>query len=99
MGKAISRNDPCPCGSGKKYKVCCLGKAPPEAKRKKFFLPAILSVVGIAAGIALGLKHGLGAGVAAAGVAFVVAALLLILRDPPPPNSGGGHPASIDFGK
>jgi hypothetical protein len=23
----ISRNDPCPCGSGKKYKKCCLGKA------------------------------------------------------------------------
>ena len=21
------RNDPCPCGSGKKYKQCCLGKA------------------------------------------------------------------------
>ncbi|HNY18141.1 MAG TPA: SEC-C metal-binding domain-containing protein, partial [Treponemataceae bacterium] len=20
------RNDPCPCGSGKKYKNCCLGK-------------------------------------------------------------------------
>ncbi|MFH1415207.1 MAG: SEC-C metal-binding domain-containing protein [Elusimicrobiota bacterium] len=20
----ISRNDPCPCGSGKKYKKCCL---------------------------------------------------------------------------
>ena len=24
---AISRNAPCPCGSGKKYKKCCLGKA------------------------------------------------------------------------
>jgi uncharacterized protein len=23
---AASRNDPCPCGSGKKYKVCCGGK-------------------------------------------------------------------------
>ena len=22
----ISRNAPCPCGSGKKYKKCCLGK-------------------------------------------------------------------------
>jgi tetratricopeptide (TPR) repeat protein len=26
-GKRISRNDPCPCGSKKKYKKCCLGKA------------------------------------------------------------------------
>lgn len=23
----IGRNDPCPCGSGKKYKQCCLAKA------------------------------------------------------------------------
>ncbi len=22
----VSRNDPCPCGSGKKYKTCCRGK-------------------------------------------------------------------------
>ena len=22
-GKKISRNEPCPCGSGKKYKKCC----------------------------------------------------------------------------
>jgi preprotein translocase subunit SecA len=25
-GQKIGRNDPCPCGSGKKYKNCC-GKA------------------------------------------------------------------------
>ena len=23
MSKEIRRNDPCPCGSGKKYKKCC----------------------------------------------------------------------------
>ena len=23
VGKKIGRNDPCPCGSGKKYKKCC----------------------------------------------------------------------------
>ena len=22
-GKKVGRNDPCPCGSGKKYKICC----------------------------------------------------------------------------
>lgn len=27
----VSRNDPCPCGSGKKYKFCCMNK-PKEAK-------------------------------------------------------------------
>src|SRR6266508_4152448 len=30
----IGRNDPCPCGSGKKYKKCCLAKDE-EAKRKE----------------------------------------------------------------
>lgn len=25
--KKIGRNDPCPCGSGKKYKKCCIGSA------------------------------------------------------------------------
>jgi uncharacterized protein YecA (UPF0149 family) len=24
--KKIGRNDPCPCGSGKKYKKCCMNK-------------------------------------------------------------------------
>jgi uncharacterized protein YecA (UPF0149 family) len=23
--KAVGRNDPCPCGSGRKFKKCCLG--------------------------------------------------------------------------
>ena len=23
-GEKVGRNDPCPCGSGKKYKKCCL---------------------------------------------------------------------------
>jgi preprotein translocase subunit SecA len=25
-GKQVGRNDPCPCGSGKKYKACCMRK-------------------------------------------------------------------------
>ena len=25
----VGRNDPCPCGSGLKFKKCCIGKAPP----------------------------------------------------------------------
>lgn len=27
-GPKIGRNDPCPCGSGRKYKQCCAAKAP-----------------------------------------------------------------------
>ena len=29
----IGRNDPCPCGSGKKYKKCCASKTPRQAPR------------------------------------------------------------------
>jgi len=25
-GRKVGRNDPCPCGSGKKYKKCCYGE-------------------------------------------------------------------------
>jgi hypothetical protein len=25
--KPVGRNDPCPCGSGKKFKKCCMGRA------------------------------------------------------------------------
>lgn len=36
MGKKIGRNDPCPCGSGKKYKLCCLNKLSEEEIRKLY---------------------------------------------------------------
>jgi hypothetical protein len=29
---AIARNHPCPCGSGKKYKLCCLGRQETAAR-------------------------------------------------------------------
>lgn len=30
MTEKVGRNDPCPCGSGKKYKACCLLKEQPR---------------------------------------------------------------------
>jgi preprotein translocase subunit SecA len=30
-GERVGRNDPCPCGSGKKYKQCCMRKGPEAA--------------------------------------------------------------------
>lgn len=32
----IGRNDPCPCGSGKKYKKCCIDKPVPETEPHSF---------------------------------------------------------------
>lgn len=31
---AVSRNDLCPCGSGKKHKKCCLGAPDPATSRR-----------------------------------------------------------------
>ena len=39
----LGRNEPCPCGSGKKYKKCCLAKDE-EAARKAKPAPAPASV-------------------------------------------------------
>ena len=30
---ATGRNDPCPCGSGKKFKKCCSSRATPQSRR------------------------------------------------------------------
>jgi hypothetical protein len=35
----VGRNDPCPCGSGKKYKKCCLAKEK-EVAAKAAAMPA-----------------------------------------------------------
>jgi hypothetical protein len=35
MSDPISRNAPCPCGSGRKYKQCCLGKSRDEKGRRR----------------------------------------------------------------
>jgi len=32
METKIGRNDPCPCGSGKKYKFCCVGGRLPRSE-------------------------------------------------------------------
>ena len=34
-GQRVGRNDPCPCGSGKKYKNCCLRAAPVKRMGKE----------------------------------------------------------------
>jgi SEC-C motif-containing protein len=47
----LSRNDPCPCGSGKKYKKCCLNKDAADmtqltAGTPDLFKPAALLIAG-----------------------------------------------------
>jgi uncharacterized protein YecA (UPF0149 family) len=41
----ISRNDPCPCGSGKKFKKCCLGKELENQRQPKTYHDCCLELV------------------------------------------------------
>lgn len=62
-GKSLGRNDPCPCGSGKKFKQCCWGKARVEGSRwsrKAVFLVFLAGAVITLAG--LNLRRELGGG-------------------------------------
>ena len=57
----IGRNAPCPCGSGKKYKKCCLGKiftsdptrvhTPTLHQRNLILLNAVFDIFGLTRGI------------------------------------------------
>jgi hypothetical protein len=39
MSKEVGRNEPCPCGSGRKYKKCCMSKKRPLLPQESFKVP------------------------------------------------------------
>ncbi len=94
----VSRNDPCPCGSGDKYKRCCLGKEEAVVSSRDMKLPAILAVVAIAVSIGVGVASSPQTGLAIAGALLLAIGAWAILRHPPPPRKGNDHPAAINFG-
>lgn len=50
MANEVGRNDPCPCGSGKKYKKCCL-----KNKKQKFSAKVIQGGTGMGLRSLMGL--------------------------------------------
>jgi len=54
------RNDPCPCGSGKKYKKCCMGADGGVALRQKILFGLIATgiVLLLASAAVVTLRHG-----------------------------------------
>ena len=90
MGSDISRNDPCPCGSGKKYKQCCINAPTQRADRmsKGAVLVAILSApIGIAVGYFTDDTQN---GVMSGMLMLVIAGALHIFRNPPPSRGRSG---------
>ncbi len=44
----VGRNDPCPCGSGKKFKTCCLGKhAGQDTFGQKLLMWVVIAILGL----------------------------------------------------
>ena len=105
----ISRNALCPCGSGKKYKYCCLGKPVPgeegsveaqtEATREQWKWVGYCAVSGLLVSIAAGFWRDAYTGLVVAAAWTLASVAFLIFRNPPPPNDNPGNPAGLDFGR
>ena len=95
---AVGRNSPCPCGSGKKYKNCCLGKALPAERRKLIALVAGMGVAAVGIGITVGFYLGTRNGILAGLVGLVAIGIFLALRAPPKSRGRSGADR-IDFGR
>jgi len=104
---SISRNDPCPCGSGKKFKQCCgaTGAPPPpvldesgEPAPRAWKLPAGLASLAIGLGVGIGLlRDSFTDGLAVGGAALLLVIGYLIIRTPPG-STGRGGGANINYG-
>jgi hypothetical protein len=96
----IGRNSPCPCGSGKKHKQCCLGKVEVVQEKARIGMSVMVGVAGLIGGGVLWFMKGPGFGLAGGAASIIVAAAVYVFRDPNPPRGGSGSDSSaINFGK
>ncbi len=97
--RQVGRNDPCPCGSGSKYKRCCLGTdEDPEVAPKSTRAALVVAVLGLVLAGAAVPVAGAEAGGIGAVVALMVAGAVYVFNNMPPPNSDSGSPGGINFG-
>lgn len=94
---SVGRNDPCPCGSGKKHKHCCLKSGGPEKTRRQRHI-VIVAGCALALTILVGLTVSNEAGIVVGAVGASAIGLWLWLTTPPPAG-GGGDPGAINFGR
>tara|TARA_R110002096_G_scaffold292224_2_gene486692 strand:- start:139555 stop:139863 length:309 start_codon:yes stop_codon:yes gene_type:complete len=96
----IGRNSQCHCGSGKKFKNCCIEKVQKEASRAPIGASLAIVVLGLAGAAALLTTKGVGSALAAVAGAIIVAVAVYIFRDPNPPRGGkSGDSSAINFGR
>ena len=95
---ATGRNAPCPCGSGKKHKHCCLGKLDPRVKRKMIAVMIGAAVLTAVAAGYIGWASGARNGLLAALGGVVGIGIYAIVRNPPKRSNRAGADR-IDFGR
>ena len=97
MAENVGRNDPCPCGSGQKYKACCMG-APAKGLSKRTRVMLAIGGVGLIAAVVLGITVSADAAKLAGVVALLAAAAWWFFGEPPS-STGSGNPGAIGFGR
>jgi len=95
---ATSRNDPCPCGSGKKYKHCHLNEDHSQSVHWRKG-PLAVAILGLIGGVVLIYTHGTGIGGPAIAAAIFGPIAWTVFTDPPPPKPNSDHAAALKFGK
>lgn len=92
----VNRNDPCPCGSGKKYKQCCLGKAASGLNRKTQIALGIAAAALVIAAILYAMV-GKDAAIIVGALGVLGAGAWWLFSDPPG-SKGPGDPGAISYG-
>jgi len=95
----VGRNDLCPCGSGKKYKRCCLGSSADPAATPKVMMPALIAaILGVVAAGGVAMMGEVSDGVVVGIVALLIAGGVYVFTNMPPPSGNSGSPGGINFG-
>lgn len=94
----ISRNAACPCGSGLKYKKCCMGKEGP-GRKKRLKEALLIAAVALVIGTAFYFITSLKIGGAIIGLGAVGAFGWYVFSNVPPPQSNSRSPGGIGFGR
>jgi hypothetical protein len=96
MAADVGRNDPCPCGSGQKYKACCMG-ATKKGLSRRAVVALTIAGVGLIAAVVLGLTVS-GDAASLTGAVAILAAVAWFFFAEPPSSKGSGNPGAINFG-
>lgn len=94
-----ARNEPCPCGSGKKFKNCHLGREKELAPATYRIVPWVILGAGIiGGGVVWMMTKEWDYGAMLAGGGIILAGAWATFTDPPPPRTDSERSDSINFG-